>query len=562
MDREEELAFRAKMEADPILQDKVAFAKLMMLGIEEANDKGNKNGKKSWLRWLLVLLVILALILLGIYMNSNSTNAKESETTTRHQVTDPAPIPNNLAIDQGGGTSNTISDRASSIIWNSLGEAVLCGQIKGPAILGNTELPAIGETDIFLASYSIGQGYLWARAFGSNEGISTANDIAVDGANNIVLTGSMFDKTTFNGRTFSAVGKSNVGKSDFYVAKFTPFGYLIWLDHGGGITTPNLQTGDNNGRSVAVNNRGEIIAVGDYIGSPKIGHFQLPSGGPNEDTYIAKYAPDGEVLWAKSITGNYMVSAYDVTTDRAGNIFVIGYFGHHNLGGKITLDNLQLESYGGRDIFVAKYSTKGDLLWADHAGSSGTGSSGGYDYAVDVAADNLGGCLVTGWFQGEARFGQHTLTSAGGRDIFNVKYTDEGKVSWASGTGGALDDQGSTVAIDQEGNCYSAGFFSGSAKFGDTQINSLGERDIFVAKHNPRGELIWLRQMGGNGELFSSEGATGMSINNIGQIVLTGYFSGRMQIGNQVLDSQGREDFFLIFFDENGDLIESRQFTL
>jgi hypothetical protein len=210
---------------------------------------------------------------------------------------------------------------------------------------------------------------------------------------------------------------------------------------------------------------------------------------------------------------------------------------------------------------VAKYSPDGDLLWATHVGSPDIGTNG-YDYGTDIATDDQGGCLITGWFQGNALFGNTTLQAAGKRDIFIAKYTAEGALLWAASEGGEGQDQGTTVAIDKEGNNYCAGYFRGKASFGKQETTSLGESDIFITKYNEKGKFLWLRQMGGDGNKWNSESAAEMSINNLGQIVLTGYFSGKMKIGGQVLESHGREDIFIVFFDKNGNLLESKQLAL
>ena len=555
----EEAAFKKQMKADPVLEDKVAFAKIMMAGLDEVVVQ--ERNKKNWLTWAVIVFVVLLLASLYYFVISKNNNEKEEEKAAPQRATQSLSLSENTVVGQGGGNSNTASDRASSVIWNSKGEAILSGQYQGPAIFGQIELPARGEKDIFLAAYAMEGGYLWAEGFGSKDGLSSSNDLAIDRADNIIMTGQLFNNTVFGKRQFKTEGKSNAGNCDFYVAKLSPTGELVWLDHGGGNMIPNLQTGDNIGRAVAVDPSGNIIAVGDYIGAPSIGKSQLPVGGPNEDTYLAKYSSEGEVLWAKAITGKYMVSAFDVTADLDGNIFVIGYFGHHNLGGNAVFDTLTLETFGGRDIFIAKYAPDGKLLWANHAGSPEIGTNG-YDYGMDVAADNQGGCLITGWFQKEARFGNTTLKSSGMRDVFIVKYAADGTLHWATTEGGEDQDQGSTVVIDKDLNNYCAGFFRKKANFGNQEAASLGESDIFITKYNKKGELLWLRQMGGDGNEWNSEGATEMSINNLGQIVLTGYFSGKMKIGTKTLDSQGREDIFLVFFDKNGNLLESKQLVL
>ena len=80
-----------------------------------------------------------------------------------------------------------------------------------------------------------------------------------------------------------------------------------------------------------------------------------------------------------------------------------------------------LNAVGDVDLFVAKYSRNGTLLWAT--------SAGGIDFDVGsgVATRPRGGAYVAGLFKGMATFGageanETVLTGAGSLDIFVAKY--------------------------------------------------------------------------------------------------------------------------------------------
>ena len=90
----------------------------------------------------------------------------------------------------------------------------------------------------------------------------------------------------------------------------------------------------------------------------------LPIGGANEEMFLVKYDPNGNLVWAKAATGSFSVSGFAVATDNSGNIFVTGSFGHHNFGGNVTFGTTTLTSVGGGDVFVAKYDPSGNVLWA------------------------------------------------------------------------------------------------------------------------------------------------------------------------------------------------------
>ena len=156
-----------------------------------------------------------------------------------------------------------------------------------------------------------------------------------------------------------------------------------------------------------------------------------------------------------------------------------------------------LTSAGFGDIFVAKYDPDGALLWATRAGGGGNSTGLG----IDVDAE--GNIHVTGWFRETAVFGEGednetTLTSAGGAptDIFVAKYDPDGALLWAVRAGGTSVDRGSGIALGGAGNSHMTGLFRETAVFGagednETTLTSAGgaPTDIFVAKYGAGADL-------------------------------------------------------------------------
>ena len=70
--------------------------------------------------------------------------------------------------------------------------------------------------------------------------------------------------------------------------------------------------------------------------------------------------------------------------------------------------------------------------------------------------------------------------------------------SAAQATGGIGNDAGTAIAADAAGNTYVTGYFSDAVTFGPGQTRtSTGGSDIFVAKYDPAGNLVWVQQAGG-----------------------------------------------------------------
>lgn len=68
---------------------------------------------------------------------------------------------------------------------------------------------------------------------------------------------------------------------------------------------------------------------------------------------------------------------------------------------------------------------------------------------------------------------------------------------WANRAGGIGSDGCRGLAVDRNGNSYVTGWFSGTATFGGTVINAVGTTDIYVAKYNSSGNVLWVSHVGG-----------------------------------------------------------------
>jgi hypothetical protein len=174
-----------------------------------------------------------------------------------------------------------------------------------------------------------------------------------------------------------------------------------------------------------------------------------------------------------------------------------------------------------------------------------------------VATDASGNIYAAGYFYGTINFGGGLRTSAGGSDIFLVKFDPAGAWQWDREFGDASDSQFATgVAIDGGGNIYISGAFTGSANFGGGVRTSAGDRDLFLAKFNAAGVHQWSKRFGDAAEQENSQ----LAIDLFGDIYMTGYFFGTLDFGGGPLTSQGSYDAFIVQFDAAGAHLWSKRF--
>ena len=288
---------------------------------------------------------------------------------------------------------------------------------------------------------------------------------------------------------------------------------------------------------------------------PGTGVSNLTSNGGN-DIFIQKLDSSGNFLWANSIGGASNDGGLSIITDRFGNIYTTGEFRDivdFDPGTGVS----NLISNGDNDIFVQKWSSNGNFLWAKSMGDIGS------DKGVSIFVDSLGNIYTSGMFEDttdfDPRVGVSNLIANGESDVFIQKLDSNGNFLWAQSVGGTGFDTLTSMNIDLLGNIYLGGSFQDTVDFdpGIGVINSVanGLSDIFVLKINKNGNLLWAKIIGGTG----MDQSTFVIADDLGNVYTTGSFSGTVDFdpgtGTSPITSNGLKDIFLQKLDVNGDLV-------
>ncbi|MCA1761102.1 MAG: hypothetical protein LC658_15145, partial [Bacteroidales bacterium] len=166
--------------------------------------------------------------------------------------------------------------------------------------------------------------------------------------------------------------------------------------------------------------------------------------------------------WAMGITCSEEFSPSSVKTDSDGNIFMAGEFSGRadfNLG----QESMSLESFGYDDIFISKFNSNGQLVWAKNVGGKYN------DVCNYMTLDKNSNIYITGRFSSTVDFdpgeGNYELESNSGADIYIAKYDSSGVFLWAVRIGGEGwddgDDEGTSIITDNDGNVLVTGWFQG-----------------------------------------------------------------------------------------------------
>src|SRR5690606_11102269 len=176
------------------------------------------------------------------------------------------------------------------------------------------------------------------------------------------------------------------------------------------------------------------------------------------------------------------------------------------------------------------------------------------DEGFGLAVGPDGAAYATGLFFDTATFGDTTLVSAGGRDIFAVKYSPEGDVVWARNGGGHDKDEGCGTAGDAGGAAYGCGRFWDTATLGDSTLTSAGHYDVFLVKYSPEGDVLWADRGGSTG----GERAYAVTVDG-SDVYLVGRFARTATFGPLTLTSEGGQDVFLVKYTSDGHALWGRR---
>ncbi len=409
--------------------------------------------------------------------------------------------------DHGSAAYAGIKTSRPGFVKHAMGHAVLC------LLFSMYFLNAHGQNINCAWAYNMGNG-----------GNSGTHGTAVDGAGNVYVTGNYEGPVDFDPGPGTAI-LSAAGGIDVFLAKYDPNGNYLWAKSMGG-------SGYDEGLDVCVDREGNVYVTGkfasaDFDAGPGTAVLQFAGV---DDIFLAKYDSAGNYRWAFSIGSDGIDYGTAVDVDAAGNVYVTGYFGLMGAGADFDPgpDSAMLTTSGESGMFVARYDAGGHYIWAKavYGGESVNGWG--------IAVDDMANVYVVGSFAGAADFdpgpGTVMLTAPGGRyggnDAFITKYDTSGNFHWAIHMGDSDNDVAYGVDVDDAGNVYATGHFSGTVDFdpgaGTAILSAAGDYDVYLAKYDPNGNCLWAAGMGGS----NTDYGTRLTIDYSNNVYVTGAFFG------------------------------------
>jgi len=436
---------------------------------------------------------------------------------TSGSIDDPTKATYGIAITNAPSETLTLSSASSSAAVYFAGSSGSTTGTPGVTAPNGTIIGATGPDQqgrlVKLTGLDSTPRGLFNVSTNPDNGTTTAQSTAVDSNGNVYVLGNA---------TGDFGNQLNQGTQDVVLSKYDSAGNLQWTKLVG-------SAGTANGASLAVDSSGNVVIAGSTTAD--LTTDAIADG--NNDSFVAKYDAEGNQVWVKQIQALSSNQAASVSIDSSGNIYI---------GGQVTgTIGAGQTSQGGADAYVAKLDSKGNVVYEQQSGTSGTDSVAATAIAPDgglvVASMQNGHAILSKYANGDATqapvwqvdlgdlqnggaigglaiSGNDIYLSgttsnmalnasvanagSGGKDAFVVALTDSGasvSADHVSYVGTSATDQGGGVTVGSDGTVYLTGTTTGT--FAGQTRSAANTSNAFVAALGADGSVNWTQQYGG-----------------------------------------------------------------
>lgn len=409
------------------------------------------------------------------------------------------------------------------------GSTVVTGYTRDGAVFGQgepNETTIEGRSDMFVAKYDMSGNLQWAK---SAEGVGSSEGFAVTGlSDRSVVVAGMFDGTvTFGAGELNETTVEGGWGGDMFVGKYGPEGGFEWVKTAGHVDADEPF-------AITVLWDDSVVITGFYSAA-----MTFEKGEPNETTlwadgtvyvFIARYDSEGNFLWATNAEGPGLQVGYSIAALSDNSVVVVGYYMGTAIFGAGEPNMTTLESdYHIPAIFMAHYNKDGSLHWVKAAASTGSQSASSEYLGLTSLSDNsvvLTGCFTNTSVFDEDGPNETMLNSAGEEDIFVARYDSSGQLVWVKRAGGSYRDVGMSIASLEDDSTVLTGWFLDKAVFGEGESN----RTVLVSGAYSD---IFITRYASDGSLIRAKSAGGpwgdrgyaIAADSDNNISLTGWYS-------------------------------------
>ncbi len=226
------------------------------------------------------------------------------------------------------------------------GDLYLSGSYYQVDFGGGGQHASKGGYDVYVARLDAQGNHIWSKSFGS-VWHDLGGTLAVDANGSVIIT-------TLYSRSWSFGGEPlpwNNGSAALGVAKLSPDGEHLW-SHGYG------HESNSHAADALLDDSGNLYLVGEFSTDTDFGTGVLPVGASTSGL-VLKYAPDGQILWARRL-GDHTATVHTVAPNGQGGVLIGGVFkGDVDFGDGVVLEK------GLSELFLANLDESGTAIAAE-----------------------------------------------------------------------------------------------------------------------------------------------------------------------------------------------------
>jgi hypothetical protein len=419
----------------------------------------------------------------------------------------------------------------------------------------------------------------WTTSLGSASW-DYVNGIKTDSLGNIYVGGAISGDFSLNSKEYTSKGNH-----DMFVAKYNTNGKLQWIWSEGGKQSDKLT-------ALNVTKGGDVLISGIINGEATVGKQVVEGNG--KKLILAKISEKGKLILLQKFDIDNMASIVFISELENKEIIAAGTFKK-----SIAFGEFELKSLGKEDVFIARFSPDGNLKQLKSFGSKGSDKISAFecttnevifmsvnfedeflvsDQKIEKESKNENGCFVallnselepvwiktieheqyfeisslasasdtelfiSGNFTHKAIIGGQEISSKGSTDMFVAKFDKNGEVMWVRSFGSAHSDFANNIVLNPAGGIMLSGSCNDTLMLDTIMItNTTGKTTTFVTQIKTNGEVFWAGSLGGNTDIACQHST--LDVN--GNIYLTGSFTKTLENPKSRISSAGNEDVFL-----------------
>lgn len=423
----------------------------------------------------------------------------------------------NLNVQWSETIGDVNAEGAQSITRDNANNIYVIGTYESQTItIGIQQFNNAGNSDIFLIKYDPSGNVIWAKTFG-DIGFDFGRSIDADSAGFIYITGNHGSSQI----VFDTIIVSGLSGS-LFAAKLDTSGNVVWAKGFGNWCSTCYS------HTIRSDNAGNV-----YFGITDI-------TGSQRNIILLKLDNGGDTIWSHIPTGINEEELYDMTIDRSDNLIITGRYTSAFVEFSTAYTIYNNSNFPLNDVFVCKYDSTGNVLWAKSFGSYND------EIARSVTTDKLNNIYFSGAFSSnQLTIGSTILNNSGLLDIFYAKLDSTGAAIWAKSAGGT--DLESTGCIRNAQNLlFITGYFrSNPINASGTLLPNFGTADVFLIIADTSGTVLDAEAFGG----ANQDVGVKLFVDNTQTISLCGFYeSPSINFGSTTIFNNGSADGFLAQF--------------